>query len=181
VQDSYLDRLSTLKNPEEEGSANSRIQLAKAAIAIWQDYPLLGVGFGGKNFAAIVSQYLGWRKAAVAHNTYVQLLADCGIFAFGLYCLLLFGTMLWIGRAARAVRDENPEMARMGIAIQTSLIGFAIGSAFLSRFQFDMYYILLMAAACWREIYHSMPTSSLEEEEGQSADAPVEAVSGAGA
>lgn len=178
VQDSYLDRLSTLKNPEEEGSANSRIQLAKAAIAMWRDYPLLGVGFGGQNFAATVSQYLGWRKAAVAHNTYVQLLADCGIFALLIWCALLFGTIFFIGRMAKGIRQENPEMAHMGFAIQVSLIGFAVGSAFLSRFQFDMYYMLLMAAACWREVYHTRPAWALEEE---TAAQPAEAVAGVGA
>lgn len=147
--DSYQERLSTIAEPTKEASANSRFELAKAAWQMWQDYPLTGVGFGGGNFARMSYLYTTVQNGSVAHNTYMQVLVDTGIFGALFYLALLWGTIFWLGISIRRTRKESPDIVCVPVAIQTSLIAFAVGCTFLSRVTLDITYMYIMAAASW--------------------------------
>jgi probable O-glycosylation ligase (exosortase A-associated) len=154
VRDTYLARLSTITTNEAEadGSIRSRINHRRAAFAMWKDYPFFGVGFGMENYVLLAPQYLGYDDFHVAHNTYFQILADSGAFAFLIYICLFFGTIVWLERSARAAARDTPGKEVYPLAIQTSLIAFAVGSYFLSRDTYDLLYIVLMAAAAWHTV-----------------------------
>lgn len=150
VRESYFDRLATLSEYQAESSARDRLELARAAVRIWADHPIFGVGFGSTNFQQIVGTYLEREDSHVAHNTYLQVAADSGTAAVLIYTGLLFGCIWGLGRSASRMKALNRmEMYEYPAALQASLIGFAVGSAFLSRVTFDFYYILLTLAASW--------------------------------
>jgi O-antigen ligase len=128
----------------------SRQNLAVATFEMWKDHPWFGVGFGSKVHSRMVSDYLGYQDSHVAHNNYLQIMADTGIFTFGIYALLLGGTIVTLGFSVRRVRRAAPGKEAYPAAIQASLIGFAIGSTFLSRVTFDLLYMVLMCAASWQ-------------------------------
>jgi O-antigen ligase len=96
-----------------------------------------------------LSAYLGSEDEHVAHNTYVQVLADSGLFAEIVYLGLLFGTTIWLGRSAKRCRKIRPGLEAYPLGLQTSLVAFIVGSTFLSRVTFDFYYVLIMMAASW--------------------------------
>jgi putative inorganic carbon (HCO3(-)) transporter len=146
VQRDYTKRLETIKAPTEEASAAGRIEYARAAVAMWKDYPLFGVGFGGDNWVQLSPKYLGHYDFHVVHNTYAQMLVDSGIFAFLLYVALLWGTIWRSGRLAKKV-GAGSALQPMLLALQASLVAFAVGSTFLSRVGFDLLYIVLMTVA----------------------------------
>jgi probable O-glycosylation ligase (exosortase A-associated) len=160
VQDRYLRRMQTLENVHQEASAESRLQHVAIALKMAKDYPLLGVGFGGFNYSALVPQYIEEDNPQltnhVAHNTYLQMLVDSGIFAFLLYVGLLFYVIVWLGRSAARMKALDSDNARkyeaIPLAIQGSLIVFAVGSTFYSCQRMDLPYVFLMAAAAWRAI-----------------------------
>jgi O-antigen ligase len=164
VQDRYLNRMQTLENVHQEASAESRLLHATIALKISKDYPLLGVGFGGFNYAALAPRYMDELNAGlmnhVAHNSYLQMLVDSGIVAFLLYAGLLFYAIVWLGQSAARMRDLEDENAAVyeaiPLAIQGSLIVFAVGSTFYSCQRMDLPYIFLMAAAAWRAIEPSV-------------------------
>jgi probable O-glycosylation ligase (exosortase A-associated) len=162
VRDSYLDRLATLKDPTQEVSANSRLELAQAAIDCWKDYPVFGVGFGGASFMRLGERYLPGQTGLMVHNTYLQILVDSGAPALAVYVILLFGTIVWLGRSAARVRGLAPLTVPYPYALQASLAVFAVGSTFLSRVTFDMTYMLLMASACWYSVEKSVLEESAE-------------------
>ena len=175
VGKTYRDRLATVADPEHEASSYSRIALAQAAFNMWQDYPLFGVGFGGGNCSKIVAKYTDAKEDSVLHNTYLQMLVDSGIFAFLIYVSILFGTILWLGYSARRIKHIDPRLARYPLAIQASLIGFAIGSTFLSRVNFDVCYMLICAAATWREVARAQTFETVPAALEDAAEEPVEA------
>jgi probable O-glycosylation ligase (exosortase A-associated) len=179
VRDSYISRMNTLRSPQEEASALSRIVSARAAVRMWQDYPLLGVGFGAANQMRLSSQYTdrdGLRSDLVIHNTYLQVLVDSGIFAALIYFGLLVATIVWLGISARRNRRERPEFTPYPLAIRTALVGFGIATIFLSRVQSEVVYELLAAAASWRIIERGMdeePESGNEEAESTPSEIEV--------
>jgi O-antigen ligase len=174
VRDSYYDRIATMENPEEEGSAASRLLYWKSAIALWKDYPMLGVGFGSANQQLLFPQYTGLPYGQVVHNTYLQLLADSGIIALLIFVYLLFGTIVRLEKSARAVRRIDPKLAVYPVALQTALIGFAVPSTFLSQIRFDFLYILFMTSAVWMQLSKEIIAQSDEDATVQESVNPVE-------
>lgn len=149
--DAYLQRLATLRNPQADASAVNRMYVAGEAVRVWQEYPWGGVGFGSQVFQRLEVPLLSDVRP-VAHNTYLEMLVDSGIFAFLLYTVLLLGTIAWLERSARRTKAHCLGMEVYPLAIQTSLVGFAVGATFLSRVGFDYLYFLLMSAGSWWEI-----------------------------
>src|SRR5204863_10100214 len=56
--DQYFARMSTLTAPTADSSANSRLVLDAAALHLWTDHPLLGVGVGNQNAINELRYYL---------------------------------------------------------------------------------------------------------------------------
>jgi putative inorganic carbon (hco3(-)) transporter len=160
----YMDRLATLQAPEEDSSARSRLENYTAAVQMWKDYPILGVGFGEENERRLLSRYTNrdvGEADLVIHNTYLQLLVDSGAPAFLIYTGLLIGTIFWLGSAGQRSRAEEMGMQHCLQAIQLALITFSIGALFLSREQFDFAYMLLMSAAAWWRIQRSVAETDI--------------------
>jgi probable O-glycosylation ligase (exosortase A-associated) len=146
VWDSYVNRIESISNTQDTG--RGRIYYWRAALRMWQDHPIFGVGFGNDNYLALISDYLGRDDPHVAHNTYIQMLVDSGICAFVVYMTLLGLTFRRMNRVARNGNAiGNADQANMAYAIQASLAAFLVGSIFLSRCSFDYLYLLIMLAA----------------------------------
>ncbi len=80
-----------------------------------------------------------------AHSIYFQVLGEHGFVGLGLYLLLgalAWRDAAWIIRRAAAF-DDLRWAASLAAMIQTSLVGFAVGGAFLSLAYFDVPYYLV--------------------------------------
>jgi len=150
VQDMFTSRMSTLSNVEEEESAASRLYHLNAAAHMALDYPILGVGFGGYNYA-MLSQHYDPRVTGrhVAHNSYVQVLVDSGVFAFLIYVSALFGAIYSTHLSAKRMKKARPDLWPIPNGLSQSLIAFALGSTFYSCQRMDLLYILLLTASMW--------------------------------
>jgi len=144
----YKDRLATLKNPTEEGSANSRLRAWHIATRMAVDNPFFGVGF--KKFRAHFVEYapdpqpheLAGKGRIVAHSSYFQIWAECGTMALILYFVLII-TSLWtcwsVRKEARS-RYYSSWIINYATLFEASLLTFMVGAAFLNRAHFDLFY-----------------------------------------
>src|SRR5579885_2554825 len=164
MQDVYFKRMDTIEHYQDEASAAGRIELWQAAIKGFQDHPILGFGFGQRNFQQFSPGYLGKNDRSVVHETYLQMLVDSGIGAFFLYVSLLFGTIVWLGRSSRRTRREYPGWQWVPISLQVSLIAFSVGALFYSCQRLDLPYYLIISAAAWKKV---VQTNMVYEGEGQ--------------
>jgi O-antigen ligase len=163
--DSYLDRMATLKDPEQEASAKQRLDQNKVAFAMWQDYPLFGTGFGGEKYQRLTSEYGGEDQIHIVHNTYIQLLVESGICTVFIYVVLLLSVIFWLQGSIRRANSGVGWAAAYPLALQTTLIGFAVVIIFHPRARYDLYYMLIMAASAW---YYIQRAATAE------AEAPAE-------
>jgi len=171
VQDQYFARMSTIEHYEDEESAAGRVELWGVAIQMWKDHPVLGVGFGNRNFAMLAARYMHRQNFNVAHNTYLQMAADSGIFAFLIFCGLLFGAIWSMGRSAWRLGREESRWRPVPLSIQAALIAYAVGGTFYSHQRYDFAYMLLMAGAAWRLVEQSGELSSTEASGSEQRDA----------
>jgi len=153
MPDTWSGRMDTIQSYELEGSAISRIYAWRTMWAAAIDRPWVGVGFGADNPIVFlryaphdaVFESLGG-AVFVAHSIYLQVLGEHGFPAFVLFLLLGIVTWRTAGRLARQTRDDEefgrwvPELMHM---VQVSLVGYAVGGAFLSLAYFDLpYYVM---------------------------------------
>lgn len=128
--------LNRLLHPTREAttSADIRSELVSVAIKLILEHPLTGVGVG--EFKGVSALYLrNPADAHIAHNTYLNLGAELGIFGVLTYVAILF--MAWRRSrkmAAWASRQNPPEtiVVLAARSIEAGLIGFAFAATFLT-------------------------------------------------
>jgi putative inorganic carbon (hco3(-)) transporter len=150
----WEERMNTINTYQEDSSAMGRINAWWMAFNLAKDRPLVGGGF------EIYDNMTFERYAPVptdvhaAHSIYFQVLGEHGFVGLGLYLLLGFLTWRcgsWITRNTKK-RDDLMWAYRLAAMTQVSLIGFAVGGAFLSLLYFDVPYYLVTAMVVTRII-----------------------------
>ena len=146
MPDAWTHRMSSIQTFEEDRSAMGRISAWWNAWNLAFVYPL-GVGFNAARpeLFALYSPYPDYVHAA--HSIYFQVLGNHGF--FGLFLFLCVWIATW--RNAAWLRTKTPDIpearwcAELGAMSQVSLIGYAVGGAFLSLSYFDLpYYVMAM-------------------------------------
>ncbi len=142
------ERLSSIGEYEEDSSAQARFAAWRVAGVMIQSNPLFGVGFG--HFQDNYNIYDPARKDAelqlhgshVAHNSYLQIWAECGTPTFLLYISLILLSFLdlWSVRALAVRRYHSSWILNYTTMFEASLATFTLGSVFLNRAHFDLFY-----------------------------------------
>jgi len=179
-----FDRFATLtKTGEEmEGSAQGRILAWTAGIQMAANNPLLGVGVGHfpvKYGAEYKPEGYGLNAIPwqTAHSSYFLLLGELGIPGIVFLIGILASNLV---ASRRMLRERNPGMDRQAvtcrklvIALEASLIGFAVGGAFLSAAYYPHIYFLAALSECGRDLYKKALASKAAEEPADPALAKV--------
>lgn len=148
---SLLERYSTLKETEKDGSAISRLHSWKTAFYIGLGNPLTGAG--PKTMVEIYWEYAPpvetsiRPEAHVAHNAYMQILADSGFLSFGSFLSVLF-FIQWNAfflRRKAFKRKEIEWCIPYAYMMQYSVCGYMICVIFLSQEYFEYLYQILAA------------------------------------
>ncbi len=178
MPEDYKKRLATLKNPQAEGSAAGRLRAWGVATDMAKANPFFGVGFG--QFRANWLNYcknptpqeLRGKAVIVAHSSYFQIWAECGTPALVLYLLLIAFSFFtcWRIRRLAVRRYFSSWIINYATMFEASLAAFAVGSAFLNRAHFDLFYhwvaiIIVFSVIAQREMqdmtaYPERPTGS---------------------
>jgi probable O-glycosylation ligase (exosortase A-associated) len=138
-------RMSTITNYEEDSSAMGRINAWWMAWHLASDRPL-GGGFDIYNAPTFARYAPVPGDVHAAHSIYFQVLGEHGFVGLGLFLLLwitVWRSATWLRRTGRARRGAE-WASDLGSMCQVSLVGYAVGGAFLSLAYFDLPYNLLV-------------------------------------
>ena len=140
----WFDRMTSIGEYQQDSSALGRINAWQFAMNV-ASHSFTGGGF--KCFT--VKQFLIFapdpRNFHVAHSIYFQVLGEHGY--AGLILFLLFIFLSWklahdISKQCKN-RTDLGWAANLAIACQSSIIGFAVGGAFLSLAYYDLFYDII--------------------------------------
>ena len=142
---SMFERLQTLRDVEQDGSAQGRIEAWKVAGRMIQDQPFFGVGFNRfqRNYLAYGDRvHERTDGTRVAHNAYLQIWSEGGTPVFISYVLLLVLSVLAVQRIRKqALRlYDRSWILSYCTAFEGALLTFMLGSTFLNRAHFDLIY-----------------------------------------
>lgn len=153
MPESWTSRMETIQAYQDDNSAMSRIYTWQTLWNLALDRPLVGAGFR-TDTPEIFARYAPFDGSLVFHNggvfvshsIYFQALGEHGF--PGLILFLLLGILTWRKASSlKAASINDPEFGNwvpilMSIT-QVSILGFAVGGAFLSMMNFDIpYYII---------------------------------------
>ena len=106
-----------------------RLFIWQDAIAIWQRSPIIGIGAGNYQFFDIA---YGKDVVGIAHNQYLQVLAEMGVFGF--ICLLwVMGATAWV--SIRSFRRAKTALGKsLALAYLAYFVSIIFGGFFTSSF-----------------------------------------------
>ncbi|MFT5051332.1 MAG: putative O-glycosylation ligase (exosortase A-associated) [Chlamydiales bacterium] len=146
---SYVKRLETIQNFEEDGSAQGRLAAWRVAGRMVRENPIFGVGLSRFQVAYLDfepaptdQQLAGKGGTRVAHNSYFQIWAEGGTPALLMYLSLIGLSFFDIWRVRwRAKKKYHASWILSYCSMfEASLGAFFLGSAFLNRAHFDLFY-----------------------------------------
>jgi putative inorganic carbon (HCO3(-)) transporter len=141
----WFGRMETINDYQEDASALGRLNSWEFAFNVAKDNPMGGgyMTFTPKVFALYAPNPL---NVHAPHSIYFQVLGEHGFIGLAIFLALLFFGWRTGSRIIRSCHDK-PELkwARDLAAIcQVSLVGYAVGGAFLSLAYFDLLYDILI-------------------------------------
>lgn len=148
MPEQWYRRMETIGTYQLESSASMRLNSWGTMLNIAKDRPILGAGYEVAK-KEIYNRYAPDPRfpPQVAHSIYFEALGSHGFVGLALYLTLLFCHWRYAGRIVRKAGDR-PDLAwakHYGLMMQVSLVGFAVGGAFLSIILFDVPYYLIGA------------------------------------
>ena len=145
----WSERMNTINTYEEDESAMGRINAWTMAINIANDR-VLGAGFVTDSPIIYLQYAPNPNFVIVAHSIYFQILGEHGYIGLLLYLSFWLSTYLLTGRVIRRSRGEDDlQWAQMlGSMCKVSLVGFAVGGAFLSLAYWDMPFYIMAILVC---------------------------------
>lgn len=147
----WTSRMDTIQNYEQDESAQGRLNTWYMAFNLANDRPLVGGGFEPYDRTAFAKYAPNPTDIHSAHSIYFQMLGEHGYVGLALFLSLGIASWMTSRRIIKASRNccaytREGDLAR---AIQVSLIGFAIGGAFVNIAYWDFVYyeiVILMAS-----------------------------------
>lgn len=156
VPEDYWIRLSTILHPVNEGdsSIDTRLINYKAAVKMFVDYPLTGVGL--YNFQFRGPEY-GTLEIIVVHNTYLEVLTGGGLVSFIPFMVLLADG--W--RKLRIRKRYGLHMRDLLICLKASYVSLLITCFFISA---DHKKIIFFLLALISSVYYMLSEREMHNE-----------------
>ena len=153
MPDSWTERMNTIQTYEEDASAQGRISAWHMAWNAAQHH-ITGLGYVTWK-PEYFELYSPFPKAVfAAHSIYFQMMGSHGFIGLALFLALWVSTWRtggWLRKHAAGI-EQARWAAELGSLVQVSLLGYAVGGAFLSLAYFDLPYnlmVLVVLARVW--------------------------------
>jgi probable O-glycosylation ligase (exosortase A-associated) len=147
----YWDEISTISDTRET-TAVTRLNYWKAAVNMYLDYPIVGVG--ASNGGAQLPNYItGYRNPATQwgrafHGTLPQVLAELGTVGIALYLGMIITAFRYLSRIRRdAIREGGDyETIQMVDSVIGGIVAFLVTGTFLSTAYYPQLWTLFTLA-----------------------------------
>ncbi len=156
----YIPRLLTLKrlegfvsqekNIKPSSSMRSRATENLAALNVFLDHPVLGVGPGqGKFYSTEYGNRVGittLEGTRMAHNMYFQILAEVGVIGFASFMAIVLWILYQLWQLQARWLHKRQELSNLAAAFFFSILTYLISAIFL-HLSYQRYYWFLLAIA----------------------------------
>jgi probable O-glycosylation ligase (exosortase A-associated) len=154
MPDSWVERMNTMLNYQDDGSAMGRITIWQAGLGVALMRPLTGGGFRAIYQQNLVDQIMPGIRARAAHSIWIEVLSEHGFVVFGIWLGIILTGVFYTRQIIRLARDRPDlhwatDLARM---TQVAMVAFLTGGSFLSLGYWDCFWTLMAAIASARRL-----------------------------
>ncbi len=161
VAPGYFTRMNTLRGVtglmadkqtvKPDGAIRGRATEMLAALLVFRDHPVLGVGPG--QYAPFYSREYHLNPAIAfrhlprprpAHSLYFQMAAETGVIGLAIFMAIVLVPMYQLWQARRHWARSRPDLANMATALLLSLVAY-LGTGIFLHLAYQRYYWLLLA------------------------------------
>jgi O-antigen ligase len=171
ASDKYWTQMQTIIRPHSDYNLTDdtgRMKIWKRGIGYMLDRPVFGVGMGNfptaegtlSTLARAGERGRGVRWGA-AHNTFVQIGAELGIPGLLFFIALIGSVFAALRRVTRYTARAGPagtDLSRLAQSLMAAIVGFAVGSFFLSLAYADILYTLAALSVALAKIARPSPS-----------------------
>lgn len=162
MPESWTARMSTIQTYDQDASAMGRINAWWTTWNLAVDRFPIGGGFAMYEPDVFMRYAPNPENILVAHSIYFQILGEHGF--MGLFLFLTIFGLTWINGSWVLRNTKNiPNLAwahDLAAMCQVSLVGYAVGGAFLSLTYFDLPYYIVLILVVLRNIVDQQLTQS---------------------
>jgi probable O-glycosylation ligase (exosortase A-associated) len=154
MPEEWFARMNTIKTYEQDASSMGRINTWIMGFNLAKDHPIFGGGFQIYNAESFARWAPDPLDIHAAHSVYFAALGEHGfggLLIFLTLCGLTWRTGSYVAKATKRI-PELTWAASLGRMLQVSLVGYAVGGAFLSVLYFDVFYYLIAILVLLRRI-----------------------------
>lgn len=179
MPEEYHERLGTIKTYDQDESTLGRFNAWWFAWNVAKERPFVGGGFDAFDpelFKKYAPEPMNFHDA---HSIYFEVLGEQGFVGLGLFLLVGW---LTLRQCARLVRDTagRPDLQwahDLAAMMQVSLVGYAVGGAFLGLAYWDLFYHLValtvMTSVLARRVLESSEMATVPDDAGHGEDEPA--------
>lgn len=153
MPEGWMDRMRTIETYSTDTSAMGRINAWWMAFHLATDR-FIGGGFDIYDFDVFARYAPNPLDVHAAHSIYFQVLGEHGF--VGLFLFMGIGAFTWLAATDAKRKSQGiPELQWIGSLMdmtKVSMVGYAVGGAFLSLAYFDVPYYLLVVVVASREL-----------------------------
>jgi probable O-glycosylation ligase (exosortase A-associated) len=146
--DALWVRFGSIDDFRQDGSAMGRLAIWRVSLILAGQHPLTGVGFQMTAHPGLVQRIDPAVIPRAVHNSYLEVLVEAGIFAFLCHLTMIAATALYL-RRIRRVTGHAPQWRwayDLAGLLQASLLGYMVGSFFISFAFYDGWWFLVVVA-----------------------------------
>lgn len=145
--------LNRMLHPQIHGGVNTvqtRLWAWSAGLKMFESHPLFGIGLG--NFKALMPLYApaGVDFTSIAHNTYIELLAELGPLGLILFLAIVLFALHSLRKVRRRMRELNPQsfLYLTSLSLESGLVGYLVGACFLSDEYEKLFWVVIFLSIC---------------------------------
>jgi len=157
--DALWARFGSIDDFRQDSSAMGRLAIWRVSLILASQHPLTGIGFQATALPQVVHRVDPTVIPRAVHNSYLEVLVEAGIFAFLCHVAIIVATARYLA-AVRARTRDLPEWrwARdLAGLLQVSMVGYLVGSFFISFAFYDGWWFLaVVAAALHLRVRHAL-------------------------
>ena len=172
MPDKWTERMRSIESYKEDSSAMGRINAWTMAFNVANDRPLVGGGFELYTPRTFAKYAPDPNDVHAAHSIYFQILGEHGY--VGLILFLTIGLVAW-SNGSRVIRisrlDADKKWAGdLARAIQVSLIGYAVGGAFVNIGYWEIQYYEIIGLMAIHNLLKQPKTGPIMRAKAQQAN-----------
>jgi O-antigen ligase len=138
----------------DQDSVEFHITAWKTGLRMIERHPLFGIGLG--NFKPMMHWYAppGTMFSAIGHNTFLEVAAELGLPAFGVFVGILVFTFRSLGGAGRRARLAGDKMMYFAtLGLQAGFVGYLVGACSISAEYTKLFWLVIFLSMCLPQLY----------------------------